>query len=107
MELHGVTGAPYKHPQIRRKTKPTPFSRDRIDLDGGRRAKRSWKETAIPDIVEGDVVADFGLVEHIVEFIRVENTEAPWLIRFYNPHGGWNDFRGEQRVFAFSKDPDV
>lgn len=113
MDITGVTGKPYKHPQVRR-TVPI-HTRSRIDLDGGSRVKRSWRDTSVTNIVEGDTVADFGLIESVVEFVNVPdresfNSEAPappptWRVRFYNVMGDWRDFPGEQRVFAFSKDP--
>ena len=108
MELHGVTGKPYKHPEVRRKL-PTPFTRGRIDLDGGTRAKRSWKDTPVAKVVAGDMVADFGLVEATSEFIRVPEGHpepAVWRVRLYNVAGDYKDFPGEQRVYAFSKDID-
>lgn len=101
MELHGVTGKPYKHPQVRRKV-PT-FSRPRIDLDGGagRRVKREWQDMAVNDLEPGDTVAEFGTIEARAVFLEPDE-QTPWRIRFYNVHGEWRDYPGEQRVFAFS-----
>jgi hypothetical protein len=112
MELHGVTGKPYATPQIRRKL-PAPFSRSRIDLDGGRRAKRDWKDVSVLHVKEGDTIANFGTVAHRVEFVNIPDREsfsspAPehpvWRVRFYNVVGDWKDYPGEQRVFAFVKE---
>lgn len=110
MELHGVTGAPYRTPQVRRKL-PAPFSRPRIDLDAGTRVKRSWKDTPVTEIQAGDVVADIGRVESVVETIELpganENTpltDLPWRVRVYNVMGDYWDFSGHQRVYAFTAD---
>lgn len=102
MELHGVTGKPYKHPEVRR-TVPT-FSRQRIDLDGGRQVKRVWQDTSVLAITAGDVIAGFGRVKTFVEYLPEVNglTSTKWLVRIYNVEGAWKDFGGEQRVFAFS-----
>lgn len=105
MELHGITGAPYKHPQIRRKM-PAPFVRPSISLDGHYRVKRVWQDTAVCDLVEGDTVAGFGTVEAKAEFIQVSADEV-WRIRLYNVMGEWKDFPGYDRVFAFSKEADA
>lgn len=105
MELHGVTGAPYKHPQVRR-TVPT-FARQRIDLDsGGRRVKRVWQDISVLAIAAGDVIAGFGRVENFVEYLpQVDGqTSTQWRVRLYNVDGVWKDFGAEQRVFAFSVD---
>lgn len=104
MELHGVTGAPYKHPEVRKRM-PAPHSRDRIDLDGGRQVKRSWKDTSVLKIVKGDVVAGFGRVESSVEFLpKFTNEDLGWRVRLYNVEGVWKDFAGHDRLFTFSKD---
>jgi hypothetical protein len=103
MELHGITGAPYKHPQVRRTT-PV-FQRQRIDLDGGRRVRRTWQDTAVCDLKKGDTVPGLGTVESTVEFISVERADEglmPWRIRVYNVFGEYKDFPGEQRLFAFA-----
>ncbi len=100
-----IGGAPYKTPSVRKKL-PGPFQRARIDLDGGRRIKRSWKDINITEVVQGDTIADFGLVENVVEFIEIEQADGryPWRIRLYNIHGHYQDFPGEHQVFAFSQD---
>lgn len=107
MELTGVTGAPYKHPEVRKKM-PAPHSRDRIDLDGGTRQKRSWKDTSVLKVVGGDVIAGFGRVESAVEFMPTFDQESGplfnWRVRIFNVEGAWKDFGGHERVFAFSKD---
>lgn len=108
MELQGVTGAPYKTPSVRRKL-PAPFTRSRIDLDGGRRIKRSWKDVSVLKIKRGDIVAEFGRVEAQSEFItHIDDMPAPirWRVRLYNVMGEYRDFPGEQRVFAFTPDED-
>lgn len=108
MELHGVTGAPYKTPNVRKKL-PAPFLRDRIDLDGGRRVKRSWKDLSVLKVKRGDLVADFGRIEAVGEFIEHPDGHASptiWRVRLYNVVGEYRDFPGEQRVFAFTPDED-
>jgi hypothetical protein len=116
MELHGVTGKPYSHPNVRRKM-PAPFTRPLIDLDGGSRVKREWKDLSVTKIEKGDTVAGFGLVAGKAEFIDVNNMEwetdeedredvlvdrPVWRIRLFNIMGDYQDFPGEQRVFVFA-----
>lgn len=107
VELHGVTGSPYKTPQVRRKL-PDPFTRQRIDLDGGRRVKRTWQEVSVTVLKQGDTVAGFGTVDAVSEFIRapqdgsLDDELVVWRVRLYNVMGDYQDFPGEQRVFAFA-----
>lgn len=110
-ELHGVTGAPYNTPQVRKKL-PAPFTRPRIDLDGGRHLQRSWKDTPVTEIVKGDIVADVGRIEAVVESIKLPDPgelgpldAAPWRVRLYNVMGEYFDFSGHQRLYAFTVDP--
>lgn len=106
MELHGVTGAPYKTPSVRKKL-PAPFTRSAIDLDGGRRVKRSWKDTSVLKVKKDDIVADFGKVLAAHEFIQhPDGHQAPtiWRVRLHNVMGEYRDFPGEQRVYAFTPD---
>lgn len=103
MELHGVTGKPYNTPQVRKKM-PPPFSRNRIDLDGGRRVKRDWTDISVLKVKKGDTIAGFGTVEAVSEFIQINdasNVPSVWRVRLYNVMGDYQDFPGEQRVFAF------
>lgn len=109
-ELHGVTGAPYNTPQVRKKL-PAPFMRDRIDLDGGRRVKRSWKDVNVQQIKRGDVVADIGRIDAVNEFLQTpeldnitEQSEVVWRIRLINVMGEYFDFPGHQRLYAFTPD---
>jgi hypothetical protein len=111
MELHGITGKPYKHPEVRKKI-PV-FNRPRIDLDGGRRVKRSWQDLAAHKIGAGDTVAGFGTVEKRFEFINTpdwgEGTGTDtmyWKIRLINIMGEHRDYSGEHRVFVFAPDPE-
>lgn len=114
MELHGVAGAPYKTPQVRKKL-PAPFARPRIDLDGGRHVKRSWQDLSVLLVKKGDTVAGFGTVAERVEFVNIPDREgfsAPrpdnpvWRVRLYNVVGDWKDYPGEQRVFVFAREPE-
>lgn len=120
MELHGVTGKPYDTPQVRKKM-PDPFQRPRINLDGGaRQIKRSWKDTSVLDVRQGDTVAQFGTVVETKQTINLplagavdlsqepvlesDTIELTWRVRLYNVMGDYKDFPGEQRVFAFTAD---
>ncbi len=111
MELHGITGAPYKTPQVRKKL-PAPFARPVIDLDGGRHRKRSWKDTSVLDLRKGDVVSGYGKVDVVEESIRVspafdeDNPADVWRVRVYNVMGAFHDFGGHDRVYAFTVDDD-
>lgn len=111
MELTGVVGAPPSHPRVQRKL-PSPFTRHRIDLDGGRQVKRAWQHISVLEVKKGDTVAGFGTVEVVAEFVRNtdENGKADqsgpvnWRIRLYNVMGDYRDYPGHERVFAFTKD---
>lgn len=106
-----IGGAPYQTPQVRRKL-PAPFSRPRIDLDGGRRVKRAWQDTSVTDIKAGDTVAGFGTVASVREYVSVDHcgqdnpaVQVPtWQIRLFNVFGEARTYPGEQRVFAFSQE---
>lgn len=112
-EIHGITGAPYSTPSVRKKL-PAPHSRNRIDLDGGSRVKRSWQDTSVLDLSNGDMVSDFGLVvedpEEIMQIPTVDQMsgEVPgrpvWLIRLTNLLGVTRDYPGHERVYAFVKE---
>lgn len=116
MELEGVLTRAHDVPQVRRKL-PSPFSRPRVDLDGGRRVKRTWADVSVLDVRAGDTVANFGKVSERAEFINVthgdlslrdvvtsidDKTIPIWRVRLYNVMGDYQDFPGEQRVFAFT-----
>lgn len=105
MEFQGVTGSPYRHPVTRRKI-PAPFTRPTINSTGGKPVKRYWKDTKVTDLKRGDTVANFGLVESVVEFIndRPDDPAFQWRIRLYNVVGDYRDFPGSQRVYAFTAD---
>lgn len=112
-ELHGVTGAPYNTPQIRR-AMPAPFNRPRIDLDGGRRIKRSWKDTQVGKVKKGDTVADVGLIEAVIETIELPGLgteepliDMPWRVQLHNVQGDFWNFSGHQRVYAFTPDDET
>lgn len=117
-ELHGITGAPYKTPQVR-KVHPAPHSRHRIDMDGGSRVKRSWKDTPVAEIQPGDLVANVGMIRMISEFLSIpelgpdddpddDPDEVPgvpvWTFRLHNALQEFWDFPGHQRVYAFTPD---
>lgn len=116
MELHGVTGKPYKHPEVRR-TVPT-FTRASISIGDG--IKRAWRDVGVAAVREGDTVAGFGSVVEVGEFVIQEQVwqdgdrengnedvlvERPaWRVRLHNRAGESREYRGEQRVFAFVPD---
>lgn len=113
LDIQGVTGKPYNVPKTRR-AMPAPFSRNRIDLDGGRRVHRSWQDISILDVKKNDTVAGFGTVAERVEFVNIPGQESlnnpdpanpDWRVRLYNVMGDWQDYPGEQRVFAFVQEP--
>lgn len=122
MELHGVTGPIYKHPNVR-KLLPAPFTRSRIDLDGGQHVKRAWQEISVAKVKEGDTVAGFGRVAHVIEFTNIPakfaiatsggeseyvapDPDQPfWRIRLHNVMNDYQDFPGEQRVLVFAPEP--
>lgn len=110
MELHGVTGKPYKHPQVRR-TVPT-FTRASISVGA---VRRSWKDTPVAELAVGDTVAQFGTLAEVSQFVRHDSVredggqdvlvERPsWRVKVHNVMGETREYPGEQRVFAFTKD---
>lgn len=104
MELHGVTGKPYSHPQVRKKL-PAPFSRQRIDLDGGRHVKRTWQDLAVTKVKKDDIVAGFGRVDSVHETIIAgdgKHVLTRWTVRLTNVLGDYQDYPGEQRVYVFA-----
>lgn len=119
MELHGVTGAPYKHPEVRKRM-PDPFTRPSIAVGGGaKQIKRSWQDVSVTALQPGDTVAGFGSVDHTVEFTNVEQVweaggweqggedilvdRQVWTVRVFNVMGEHTDYPGEQRVYAFAE----
>jgi hypothetical protein len=111
-EIHGIAGAPYQTPGVRKKL-PAPFERSRVDLDGGRRVKRSWKDISVLEVKRGDTVSGFGVVSETVEFVNIptvaaDSEEVPgrpyWRFRLHNVLGDYQDYPGEQRVYAFTPD---
>lgn len=106
MSIEGVAVTnPGNVPGVRKKI-PIPFSRPRVDLDGGVSVKRAWDQKAVHTIAEGDTVAGFGKVGEVVEFIKTPDlglTEGDviWRIRLYNVMGDYQDYPGEHQVLAF------
>lgn len=106
MSIEGVAVTnPGNVPGVRKKI-PAPFTRQRIDLDGGRAVKRVWNDKPIHLIAQGDTVAGFGKVAKTVEFIQTPELgltegDVTWRIRLYNVMGDYQDFPGEHRVLAF------
>ena len=110
MELHGVTGSPYKHPETRR-TLPAPFERPSITVGGAKARKRVWRDTPVAKLQPGDTVANIGVVQRIEELVRIPapdtcDEEPPgedvWIITITNVMGEGFDMLGHQRVFAFT-----
>lgn len=114
MELEGVVGSPYKHPEVRKKL-PAPFARPSINLDGGIHRKRSWKDTPVTDLKPGDVVANLGRIATVEEHVEIpeigpvqhdESTmDGFWIFRITNVLGKHFDLPGYQRYYAFTEDP--
>lgn len=107
-EIHGVTGKPYAHPEVRRAL-PEPHQRQRIDLDGGRRVKRRWQDCNIFAVAKGDIVANFGLIaEKPEEIINIPGEgeigafHAQWSVKLTNVDGVEKIFPGHERVYAFA-----
>lgn len=101
MSLEGVTGAPYKHPKIQKKI-PAPYSRPSISVGEAKRAKRGWKQTPVTELVKDDIVADFGRVETVEEFV-VRDPYA-WNVKLTNAFGATKTFPGHDTVLAFSRE---
>lgn len=110
VDLQGVAvDNPRNVPGVRKKI-PTPFSRPRIDLDGGRHVKRAWRDIAVHEVKKGDTVAGFGTVAWSSEFIKTPELgetegEVTWRVRLYNVMDDYQDFPGGHRVFAFAPEP--
>ena len=106
MHYEGIQTKAHNVPGVRKKL-PAPFNGERIDLDGGIHLKRDWRDVKITDVKKGDTVAGFGTVAEVVEFVNVPDIEelakasSIWRIRLHNVMGDYQDFPGEQRVFAF------
>lgn len=122
-ELHGIVGAPYETPQVRKKI-PAPFSRERIDLDSSTRVKRNWaKDTSVMHLKVGDTVAGFGVLHEVKQRmcyedmdgnILVEKSEqltalldecdtlrVRWDVTLTNAIGDRRVYSGHDRVYAF------
>ena len=57
------TGEAYTPPKGKPSKKmPTPFSRPRIEIGGGTRAKKDWFWVSAFELKEGDIIANEGLV---------------------------------------------
>ncbi len=100
MELHGVTGAPYKHPKVQ-KTLPAPYQRPSIDA-GGTPVKRSWKQTKVADLIEGDVVAEAGKIK-LVELMVTHDPHEYW-VDVTNVVGVTKRYGIHETVLAFHPD---
>lgn len=107
-EIHGVTGKPYAHPEVRRKL-PEPYARQRIDLDGGKRVKRRWQDVSVFAVAKGDIVANFGLVaEDPEEIVNIPGAREPdefgprWSVKLVNVDGVEQVFPGHERLYAFA-----
>ncbi len=105
MELEGVVGSPYKHPEVRKKL-PAPFERARIDLDGGTHRKRSWKDTWVLDLKPGDMVPDVGQVAEVENIVTTDDLSDVWRAKITNVLGRVIWYPGHQRVYAFTVDDD-
>jgi hypothetical protein len=100
LSLEGVTGAPYRHPKIQKKM-PAPYSRPSISI-GAAEVKRGWKQTHVTDLAEGDVVAAFGRIASVREWINRDPYE--WNVVLTNVVGVTATYSGHDSVLAFSRD---
>lgn len=114
--LEGITGSPYKTPNVR-KTIPKAYSRPSVSVGGGtgpRFVKRSWRDVKVTEVKEYDTVAEFGIVAEVEEVINIPQTidlrdipDRPfWTVRLHNVMGETKDYPGHDRVFAFTADPE-
>lgn len=97
MDLHGVTGKPYSHPKVQRAL-PAPFQRPSINA-GGTVVKRKWQPTKVMDVVADDVVAEFGMVRHVEQWVIRDPHE--YYVELTNVHGRTRRFGVHDSVFAF------
>lgn len=110
MALEGITGSPYKHPEVRRKI-PKAYARPSISVGGSGPVyvKRSWKDTPVTQVVEHDTVAEFGIVAEVSEVVQERGDMTgqliQWVVQLHNVMGEHRDYPGQTRVFAFTADP--
>lgn len=100
MKIEGVTGAPYNMPRTQRAI-PAPFRRPSINA-GGVMVKRTWQQTKVMDVKEGDVIAEFGRVDLIEEWLVRDPFE--YRVQFTNPDGLQKTCGAEATVLAFSSE---
>lgn len=74
---------------------PAPFKRPAVELTGS--VKRTWGETRIDRIREGDIIRDFGAVGHA----EIQTMSNPPAIRFK----AVNAITGDVRYWTFSDIP--
>ncbi len=99
MELHGVTGQPYSTPRVQRSI-PAPFERPSIDAGGTK--KRVWQQTKVADLVHDDVVAEFGRISAIQQYVIQDPRE--YRVKITNVLGAHRDYGIYDSVFAFHPD---
>ncbi len=100
-EIHGIAGAPYSTPQTRRKL-PAPFQRPSITVGAAREIKRTWKDVAVVDLREGDVIAGFGKIASIEENVDIKRRPSAWWFVISNVLHDVAVYGGHDRVFAFA-----
>lgn len=97
-------GKEYAPPKGRPSKKmPTPFSRPRIEIGGGSRAKKDWVWISAFELSEGDIIANHGEVLEV----RTQYQEgAEWRIYLRTPsieHGTVVDAWKKYYVFTTEK----
>ena len=103
MNLEGITGSPYKHPNTRRTT-PSAFQRPSISV-GNRGARRAWREIPARDVKIGDVLPDVGEIAAVHEELRVPDDVSGslvWTVTVTNVLGATFTFPGEHSVKAYT-----
>lgn len=103
--LHGISGAPYSHPNVRKKV-PNPYQRPSISV-GGTQVKRQWAEVRVHDLAAGDVVPGVGLIADVREDITVpdhldDKTPIVWKVTITNAFGKTFTYPGEHTVMAYT-----
>lgn len=79
---------------------PTPFSRPRIDLDGGSREKRDWQWVNAFDLQVDDIIAGEGIVLEIKTHMQLG---AEWRMYLRTPkHEHGTIVEATKKFYAFS-----
>jgi len=110
IERTPVPGA--KAPQVRHK-KPAPFSRPRIDLDGGKAAKREWRTIPACHLQVGDIVPGIGRIFSVDEAADIPGldevlrgefpiSQSSWTVTVHGGDKNARVYNGSDLVWAFT-----